>query len=86
MSLSEVPVEGGGSAAGVLQTAQRVGSAVGVAAELQTADTLVAVDTTTEVVGQVAAGAGVVIYEMTAQPFDLEEVFLDLTTTNGGLR
>jgi EmrB/QacA subfamily drug resistance transporter len=32
VSLSEVPVAGGGSAAGVLQTAQRIGSAVGVAA------------------------------------------------------
>ena len=32
VSLSQVPVEGGGSAAGVLQTSQRVGSAVGVAA------------------------------------------------------
>jgi EmrB/QacA subfamily drug resistance transporter len=32
VSLSEVPVSGGGSAAGVLQTGQRVGSAIGVAA------------------------------------------------------
>jgi EmrB/QacA subfamily drug resistance transporter len=31
ISLSEVPVRGGGSAAGVLQTAQRIGSAVGIA-------------------------------------------------------
>ncbi|MEU0569034.1 MFS transporter [Nonomuraea sp. NPDC005983] len=32
ISLSEVPPEGGGSAAGVLQTAQRLGSAIGIAA------------------------------------------------------
>jgi MFS family permease len=32
ITLSEVPVQGGGSAAGVLQTAQRIGSAVGIAA------------------------------------------------------
>jgi EmrB/QacA subfamily drug resistance transporter len=32
ITLSEVPVRGGGSAAGVLQTAQRIGSAVGIAA------------------------------------------------------
>jgi EmrB/QacA subfamily drug resistance transporter len=32
ITLSEVPVHGGGSAAGVLQTGQRIGSAIGVAA------------------------------------------------------
>lgn len=32
ITLSEVPVRGGGSAAGVLQTSQRIGSAIGVAA------------------------------------------------------
>jgi len=53
----------------------------GITAELQSADTLVALETTTEAVGIAAAGAGVVIFEMTAQHFDLEEFFLDLTTS-----
>jgi ABC-2 type transport system ATP-binding protein len=58
----------------------------GIAAEMQTADTVLALETTTEAVGQIAAGAGVVIYEMTAQHFDLEEFFLELTTTTGASR
>jgi len=58
----------------------------GTAAELKSPDTVVALETTTDAVGLVAAGAGVVIYEMTAQHFDLEEFFLELTTTNGGTR
>ena len=58
-------------------------AAKGTAAELQTADTVLALETTTEAVGMVAAGAGVVIYEMTSQHFDLEEFFLELTTTGG---
>jgi ABC-2 type transport system ATP-binding protein len=60
--------------------------AQGTSAEMQTADTVLALETTTESVGLIAAGAGVVIYEMTAQHFDLEEFFLELTTTNGGVR
>jgi hypothetical protein len=52
----------------------------GIAAELQSPETVVALETTTEAVGIAAAGAGVVIFEMTAQHFDLEEFFLDLTT------
>jgi len=47
--------------------------------------TLVALETTTEAVGITAAGAGVVIFEMTAQHFDLEEFFLDLTTSTTNL-
>lgn len=58
----------------------------GISAELTSPDTVVARDTTTEQVGQVAAGVGVVIYEMTAQHFDLEQYFLDLTTPEGALR
>ncbi len=61
-------------------------AAHGTAAELQTTDTVVALETTTDAVGLVAAGAGVVIYEMTSQRFDLEDVFLELTTTDGGVR
>ena len=52
----------------------------GIAAELHSNETVVALETTTEAVGIAAAGAGVVIFEMTAQHFDLEEFFLDLTT------
>ncbi|HEY1650435.1 MAG TPA: ABC transporter ATP-binding protein [Acidimicrobiales bacterium] len=55
-------------------------AAKGIAAEVQTPETVVALETTTEAVGIAAAGAGVVIFEMTAQHFDLEEFFLDLTT------
>ena len=54
--------------------------AKGIAAEVQTPDTLVAFEATTEAVGIAAAGAGVVIFEMTSQHFDLEEFFLELTT------
>ena len=61
-------------------------AAQGIAAELQTADTVMVLDATTEAVGMTAAGAGCVIYEMTTQHFDLEEFFLDLTTTTGGTR
>ena len=61
-------------------------AAQGIAAELQTADTVLALETTTDAVGLAAAGAGVVIYEMTSQHFDLEEFFLELTTTTGGAR
>jgi BioD-like phosphotransacetylase family protein len=57
----------------------------GIAAELQTAETLVALETTTDAVGIAAAGAGVVIFEMAAQHFDLEEFFLELTTPTTNL-
>jgi len=61
-------------------------AAHGTAAELTKPDTVVAMETTTDSVGLIAAGAGIVIYEMTAQHFDLEEFFLELTTTDGGIR
>jgi len=61
-------------------------STQGTTAELKSPDTVVAMGTTTEAVGLMAAGAGVVIYEMTPQHFDLEDLFLELTTTNGGIR
>ena len=57
----------------------------GITAEVQSAETLVALETTTAAVGIAAAGAGVVIFEMTAQHFDLEEFFLDLTTSTTNL-
>ena len=61
-------------------------AAEGIAAELVTADALVALQTTTEAVGLAAAGAGVAIYEMTAQGFDLEELFLELTNSEEAVR
>jgi len=60
--------------------------AQGATAEQQTADTLLVLDATVEMVGGTAAGAGIVIYEMTTQHFDLEDLFLKLTTTTGGIR
>ena len=61
-------------------------AAQGIAAQLVAADALVALETTAEAVGLAAAGAGVVIYEMTPEHFDLEEMFLELTTTEGAAR
>ena len=40
----------------------------------------------TDAVGLAAAGAGAVIYEMTAEHFDLEELFLELTDPEGAIR
>jgi ABC-2 type transport system ATP-binding protein len=53
----------------------------GVAAERVAADVLLALDTTTEAVGLAAAGAGIALYEMAAERVDLEDMFLELTTT-----
>jgi ABC-2 type transport system ATP-binding protein len=61
-------------------------TAEGVTAELVAAEVVMAFETTTETVGLVAAGAAAVIYEMTAERFDLEELFLELTTSEGALR
>jgi ABC-2 type transport system ATP-binding protein len=62
-------------------------AAEGIAAELVAADVVMAFETTTEAVGLAAAGAAAVIYEMTVEGFDLEELFLELTTTpEGALR
>jgi ABC-2 type transport system ATP-binding protein len=58
----------------------------GIAAEQVAADVVVAVGTTTESVGVAAAGAGAVIYEMTTEHVDLEQVFLSLTAREGVTR
>jgi ABC-2 type transport system ATP-binding protein len=58
------------------------GISTGVAAP----DALIAADTTTEFVGQVAAGAGIVLHEMRARQFDLEQYFLALTNPEGAAR
>jgi ABC-2 type transport system ATP-binding protein len=55
-------------------------AAQGIAAQLAAEDALVALETTAEAVGLAAAGAGAVIYEMTPERFNLEELFLELTT------
>lgn len=60
--------------------------AQGITTEITSPDTVVALDTTTDHVGQAAAGAGIVIYEMTVQHFDLEQYFLALTNPEGALR
>ena len=43
-------------------------------------------DSTTESIGRIAASSGIVIYEIAAERFDLEELFLDLTTSKGAVR
>ena len=58
-------------------------AAHGVNAHLASPDTVLAVDTTPDNVGVIAAGVGLVIYEMNAQRFNLEEYFLALTSSPG---
>jgi ABC-2 type transport system ATP-binding protein len=58
----------------------------GIAAELIAFDAVMAFDTTTDAVGLAAAGAGAVIYEMTSERYDLEDIFLELTTHEGAIR
>jgi len=58
----------------------------GIAAQLVSTDAVVALETTAEAVGLAAAGAGAVIYEMAPERFDLEEMFLELTTREGAVR
>ena len=58
----------------------------GISAQLVAADALVALESTSEAVGLAAAGAGAVIYEMAPEDFNLEEMFLELTTSEGASR
>ena len=58
-------------------------AAEGIAAEVVDSAAVMAFETTTDVVGLAAAGVGAVIYEMTVERFDLEELFLELTTSEG---
>jgi ABC-2 type transport system ATP-binding protein len=55
-------------------------AAQGIQADPDGADQLIAVGTTTEAVGQTAAAAGIVLYEMRAERSNLEDVFLQLTS------
>ena len=50
----------------------------GVSAERTAPDTVIAIGTTAEDVGLVAAGAGVVVYELITERLDLERAFLDV--------
>jgi ABC-2 type transport system ATP-binding protein len=58
----------------------------GIAAEVVDSDAVMAFETTTDAVGLAAAGVGAVIYEMTTERFDLEHLFLELTTPEGASR
>jgi ABC-2 type transport system ATP-binding protein len=58
-------------------------AAQGIPADPDGADQLIAAGTTTEAVGRAAAAAGIVIYEMSAERSNLEDVFLQLTTQQG---
>jgi ABC-2 type transport system ATP-binding protein len=58
-------------------------AAQGIHADPDGADQLLAAGTTTETVGKTAAAAGIVIYEMSAERSNLEDVFLQLTSHQG---
>jgi ABC-2 type transport system ATP-binding protein len=58
-------------------------AAQGIQAHPDGADQLIAVGTTPEAVGQTAAAAGIVIYEMSAERSNLEDIFLQLTSKQG---
>jgi ABC-2 type transport system ATP-binding protein len=58
-------------------------AAQGIHADPDGAGQLVAVGTTPEAVGQTAAAAGIVLYEMRAERSNLEDVFLQLTSQQG---
>jgi ABC-2 type transport system ATP-binding protein len=58
-------------------------AAQGIQADPDGDEQLLAVGTTTEAVGQTAAAAGIVLYEMRAERSNLEDVFLQLTSQQG---
>src|SRR6266542_3864092 len=58
--------------------------AQGIQADLAGPDQIVAVDTTTETIGRAAVADGIVIYEMGTERSNLEEVFLQLISPDGG--
>lgn len=57
----------------------------GIRAQHVADDALVAVDSTPEAVGLAAAEIGAVIYEMTPEHFNLEEMYLELTATEAAV-
>jgi ABC-2 type transport system ATP-binding protein len=58
----------------------------GIRAQLVADDALVALDSTAETLGLTAAGIGAVIYEMTPEHFNLEEMYLELTANERAVR
>ncbi|HWC11650.1 MAG TPA: ATP-binding cassette domain-containing protein [Acidimicrobiales bacterium] len=86
-TLSELVRRSSGSVRVETSDARRLRDALrarGVEAEVS--ETVVAPGTTTEVVAQVAADAGVTVTEVTAERADLEAVFLELTSPDGARR
>ena len=67
------------------QTLRSLLVARGVQVDVAGPDQVLATGITTETVGRAAADAGIVIYEMGAERSNLEEVFLQLTGTEGGM-
>jgi ABC-2 type transport system ATP-binding protein len=65
------------------ETLQALLAAQNIHADPDGADQLLAVNTTSEVVGKAAAAAGIVIYEMGVERSNLEDVFLQLTSHQG---
>jgi ABC-2 type transport system ATP-binding protein len=65
------------------ETLQALLAAQGIQANPDGDDQLLAVNTTSEVVGKAAAAAGIVIYEMGVERSNLEDVFLQLTSHPG---
>lgn len=65
---------------------RRVLTSGGLTAEIIDREKLVAWDAATDAVGLAAAGAGIVIYEMSSERLSLEEIFLELTTHEEALR
>jgi ABC-2 type transport system ATP-binding protein len=61
-------------------------TANGITTEAVDNETIHVLGSTTESIGRIAAGSGIVIYEIAAERFDLEELFLDLTTSKGAVR
>jgi ABC-2 type transport system ATP-binding protein len=48
-------------------------------------DLLTVAETTTASVGEIAAAKGIVLHELVAESSSLEQVFIDLTTPEGGV-
>jgi ABC-2 type transport system ATP-binding protein len=61
-------------------------NAHGIEAELPSADLVLAHGAATDTVGLAIAASGLVVYEITEQRTDLEQTFLDLTSTATGAR
>jgi ABC-2 type transport system ATP-binding protein len=65
------------------ETLRSLLAAQGIQTDADGTDQLLAAGTTPETVGQTAAAAGIVLYEMRAERSNLEDVFLQLTSQQG---